>query len=184
MTQDKEKPTVEETSASSVAQIITNGDHASNDIAEQRSSLDGGQEQKRSSRSAKTGLTGHEIGLTGPSGNFGNSPKTMTRKKPSFEELLRKYQKIAEEKQINWLEGNQTRNYASSRTKKNQQHWRSSHWYSLFIPSMHVPWTTYSGISDSSPWSYYDPWLVYYDYQHPPHALPRSHDLYDRPPWP
>ena len=98
MTQDKEKPTIEETSASSVAQIIPNGDHASNEIAEQRSSLAGGQEQKRSSRSAKTGLTSHEIGLTGPSGNFGNDPKTMTRKKPSFEELLRKYQKIAEEK--------------------------------------------------------------------------------------
>ena len=98
MTQDKEKPTVEETSASSVAQIIPNGDNASNDIAEQRSSSAGGQEQKRSSRSAKTGLTGHEIGLTGPSGNFGNDPKTMMRKNPSFEELLRKYQKIAEEK--------------------------------------------------------------------------------------
>jgi len=98
LTQDKEKPTVEETSASSVAQIIPKGEHASNDIAEQRSSSAGGQEQKRSSRSAKTGLTGHEIGLTGPSGNFGNDPKTMTRKKPSFEELLRKYQKIAEEK--------------------------------------------------------------------------------------
>ena len=53
-----------------------------------------------------------------------------------------------------------------------------------FILSMHVPWTAYSGISDSSPWSYYDPWLVCYDYQHPAHALPRSHDLYDRPPWP
>ena len=35
LTQDKEKPTVEETSASSVAQIIPNGDHVSNDIAKQ-----------------------------------------------------------------------------------------------------------------------------------------------------
>ena len=49
---------------------------------------------------------------------------------------------------------------------------------------MHVPWSAYSGISDSSPWSYHDPWLVSYDYQPPAYALPRSHDLYDRPPWP
>ena len=38
LTQDIEKPTVEETWASSVAQIVPNGDHTSNDIAEQRSS--------------------------------------------------------------------------------------------------------------------------------------------------
>ena len=42
LTQDKEKPTVEETSASSVAQIVPNEDHNSNDIVEQRSNSAGG----------------------------------------------------------------------------------------------------------------------------------------------
>ena len=130
-----------------------------------------------------TGQIGPATGLTGPSENFGNSPKTMMKKKPSFEELLCKYQKIAEKKQINRLEGNQRRNYASSRTKKNKHHWRSSHWYSSFILSMHVPWSAYSGITDSSPWSHYGPWLICYDYQHPYYALPRSHDSYDQPQW-
>ena len=45
LTQDKEKPTVEETLPSSVAQIVPNGDHTSNDIAEQRSSSAGGQDK-------------------------------------------------------------------------------------------------------------------------------------------
>ena len=42
LTQDIEKPTVEETSTSFVAQIVPNGDHTSNDIAEQRSNSAGG----------------------------------------------------------------------------------------------------------------------------------------------
>ena len=40
--QDKEKLTVEETSASSVAQIVPNEDHTSNDIAEKSSNSAGG----------------------------------------------------------------------------------------------------------------------------------------------
>ena len=45
LTQDKEKPTVEETSASSIAQIVPNGDHLSNNIVEQCSSSAGGQDK-------------------------------------------------------------------------------------------------------------------------------------------
>ena len=63
-------------------------------------------------------LTGHETSPTGPYGNFGNNPKSMTRKKPSFEELLHKYQKIAKEKLINQLEGNQRRNSSWPQTNK------------------------------------------------------------------
>ena len=122
LTQEIEKPTIEKISATPVNQIVPNGNLASSDIAQQETRSAGGQDQKKSAGTAKTGLTGHEIGLTGPSGDFWNSPKITTRKKPSFEELLRKYQKIAEEKKIDRLEGNQRRSYSSSRAKRNQHH--------------------------------------------------------------
>jgi hypothetical protein len=66
----------------------------------------------------------------------------VVKKKPSFAELLHKYQRIAEQKQINRL-GKQRWNSSSPKAKK---HRRSSHWSSSFIPSMHVPWTAYSGM--------------------------------------
>ena len=58
MTHVKEKPTVEETSASSVAQIVPNGDHTSNNIVEKCSSLAGGQDKSIYISSDRTGLTG------------------------------------------------------------------------------------------------------------------------------
>jgi len=64
---DKEKSIIEETSASSIDQIASDVEHASNDIAEQQLSSAGGQEQK-DARSAQTDLTGLETGPTGPSG--------------------------------------------------------------------------------------------------------------------
>ena len=58
LTQHIEKPTVEETSASSVAQIVPNGDHTSNDIAEQCSNSARRQEKSNHVGSDRTGLTG------------------------------------------------------------------------------------------------------------------------------
>ena len=117
LTQEIEKQTVEEISATPVDQIVPNRNIVSSDIAEQETRSAGGQDQKKSARSTKTGQIGHKIGPTGPSCNFGNSPKITTRKKPNFEGLLHKYQKIAEEKKIDRLEGNQRR--SDSRGKEN-----------------------------------------------------------------
>ena len=127
--------------------------------ASSQSSTLGRQELKKGARYAKTDLTGHEIGPTSPSRDFDNSPKITTRKKPSFEELLHKYKKIAEEKKIDQLERNQRRSYSSSRAKRNQHHCGLSHWSSSFISSMHMPWKAYSGITNPSPWFCYNPWL-------------------------
>ena len=47
LTLDKEKSIIEETSASSIDQIASDVDHASNDIAEQQSSSAGGKTRKK-----------------------------------------------------------------------------------------------------------------------------------------
>jgi hypothetical protein len=78
----------------------------------------------------------------------------VMRKKPSFDELLHKYQKIAEQKQNNRL-GDQRWNSSSPKAKKYR---RTSHWSSSFIPSMHVPWNACLGIPNSNPWFWYNPW--------------------------
>ena len=49
-----------------------------------------GQEEKRCARSVKTGL---ETGLTGPSGNSAKNPSNKSKARPSFKELLAKYEK-------------------------------------------------------------------------------------------
>ena len=101
---EKEKPTIE-TSASSID--APNGDHISNDIAEQRSSLARGQGKEKktgntptdltgsqdSLTGAPTGLTGAHTGLTGVSSKSGNSSKSKKKMRPSFKELLVKYKK-------------------------------------------------------------------------------------------
>jgi hypothetical protein len=94
--------------------------------------------------SQSTGLTGVLTGLTGLGRNSGRAESIppnskVMRKKPSFDELLHKYQKIAEQKQNNQL-GDQRWNSSSPKAKK---HRRTSHWSSSFIPSMHVPWSAY-----------------------------------------
>jgi len=91
LTQDKEKPTVEEISASSVDKIVPDIEHVSNDMAEQQSSSAGGQDKKKKADNKSTGLTGHGTGLTGAPSKSGNSSKIKTR--PSFKELLAKYEK-------------------------------------------------------------------------------------------
>ena len=90
LTLDKEKPIIEETSASSIDQIASDVEHASNDIAEQQLSSAGGQEQKRDTRSAETGL---ETGLTGSSGSVVKNPSNKSKARLSFKELLAKYEK-------------------------------------------------------------------------------------------
>ena len=49
---DKEKPTVEETSASSIDQTAPHVEHVSNDMAEQYSSSDRGQDKKKDQQQA------------------------------------------------------------------------------------------------------------------------------------
>ena len=103
LTQDKEKPTVEETSASSVAQIVPNGDHTSNNIIEQCSSSAGGQDKSIYIGSDRTGLTGlSDHSDRSEPGKFGVAKNMI---KPTFEELLDKYKKISVQKQSNQLEG-------------------------------------------------------------------------------
>ena len=78
LTQRIEKPTVEETSASSIEQIAPNVEDVSNNIAEQKSSSAGGQDNPKVTGSDGTGLTGVPTGLTGTTGTSsesGNSSK-------------------------------------------------------------------------------------------------------------
>jgi len=86
LTLDKEKSIIEETSASSIDQIASDVEHASNDIAEQQLSSAGGQEQKRDARSAETDLTGS-------SGSVVENPSNKSKARASFKELLAKYEK-------------------------------------------------------------------------------------------
>jgi len=72
---------------------------------------------------------------------FGKQALPKNRTKPTFEELVDKY-KMSEQKESNQLEGKRRKNFSPPRSKKHQ---RSSYWSSSFIPSMHVPWTAYSG---------------------------------------
>ena len=136
-----------------------------------------GQDKSNHISSDKTGLAGssERSARSEPRNSGGAKNKT----KPTFEELLDKY-KISEQKQSNQLEGKRRRNSSPPRSRKHQ---RSSCWSSSFIPLMHVPWNVYSGIPNYNSWFWYNPWLPYYDYQSHTYALPRSHDLNNRPHW-
>ena len=166
MTLDKEKPVVEEQSDSTISKVVPNDDHDSNNIVEQCSSSAGLQDKSNHIGSDRTGLTG----WSEPRKSGGAKNRT----KPTFEELLDKYKKMSEQKESNQLEVKRRRNFSPPRSKKHQ---RSSYWSSSFIPSMHVPWTAYSGVSN--PWFGHNSWLPYYDCQF--YALPRSYDLYNWP---
>jgi len=124
-----------------------------------------GQDKSNHIDSDRTGLTGL---------NLRSLVVQKNRTKPTFEELLDKYKKISEQKQSNQLKGKRRRNSSPPRSRNHQ---RSSYWSSSFIPSMHVPWTAYSGVSN--PWFGHNSRLPYYDCQF--YALPRSYDLYNRP---
>ena len=89
LTLDKEKLTIEETSASFVDQIVLNGDHNSKNIAEQKLSSAGGQDDLKVTGSEGTSLTGGQTGLTGHARNFGRTQSVSPRrkvmkKKPTF----------------------------------------------------------------------------------------------------
>ena len=77
VTLDKEKPIVEEIPANFVDQFVSNRDHTSKNIAEQKLSLAGGQDDLK--------MTG-----SGRSQNVMPRSKEM-KKKPSSTELLHKY---------------------------------------------------------------------------------------------
>jgi hypothetical protein len=97
LTLDIVNPTIEKSSASSNDQIVPNNKHVANNLAEHQSCSAGGQHDHKVVGSQGTGLTGVLTGLTGLARKFGRASQ-MVRKKPSFDELLRKYQKIAEQK--------------------------------------------------------------------------------------
>ena len=82
MTLDKEKPVVEEQSDSSISKIVPNDDSDSNNVVEQCSSSAGGQD--------KSNHIGSDRSEPKKSGGAKN------RTKPTFEELLDKYEKISE----------------------------------------------------------------------------------------
>ena len=65
MTQRIEKPTVEERSACSNEQIALNVEYVLNNIAEQKPSSAGGQDDLKATGSDEIGLTGVPTGLTG-----------------------------------------------------------------------------------------------------------------------
>ena len=110
LTLEKGKPIIEETSVSSIDQIASDVEHASNDIAEQQLSSAVGQEQKRDTRSA---------GLTGSSGSVVENPSNKSKAKPSFKELLTKYEKEgAAQKQRRW--SNKVKDVKSTSTSGEQ----------------------------------------------------------------
>ena len=89
LTQDKEKPTVEEISASSIDKIVPDIEHVSNNMAKQQLSSAGEQDKKEKTDDKPTGLTGTQTGLTGATSESESSSKSKMR--PSFKELLAKY---------------------------------------------------------------------------------------------
>ena len=91
LTQDKEKPTVKQTSASSIDKIVPDIEHVSNDMAEQQLSSAGEQDKKEKTDDKPTGLSSTQTGLTGASSESESSSKSKMR--PSFKELLAKYEK-------------------------------------------------------------------------------------------
>jgi len=101
LTQRIEKPIVEETSASYIEQIAPDVEYVSNNIAEQKPTSIGGQDDLKATGSEGTGvptgttsLTGAKTGLTGASNESRNSSKTKNWIRPSFKELLAKYEKM------------------------------------------------------------------------------------------
>jgi hypothetical protein len=85
-----------------------------------------GQHDHKGVGSQGTGLTGVLTGLTGLTRKFDRArsvkPNSQAvRKKPSFAELLHKYQRIAEQKQNNRL-GEQRWNSSLPKAKKHRRH--------------------------------------------------------------
>ena len=123
LTLGKEKPIVKEISASFVDQFIPNTDHTSKNIAEQKSSSAGWQDDLKVTGSDGTGLTGVQTGLTSFDRNSHRDQCVTlrskgTKKKPSFAELLHKYQKIAEQNKNNRLGVDQSGNSSSPKSKR------------------------------------------------------------------
>ena len=123
LTLEKEKPIIEETSVSSIDQIASDVEHASNDIAERQLSSAGGQEQKKDARSAPIGLTGLETGPTGPSGISKKNSRNNKKERPSFKQLLDKYEeKGATQKQKKRLDQAKDTNPSSEHREQSASH--------------------------------------------------------------
>jgi hypothetical protein len=121
---DIEKPHIEKLSASSTNQIVPNDKLVANTIAEQQSCSAGRQHDLKVADFQGTGLTSDPTGLTGYVKKFGRvslNNKVIT-KKPSFVELLQKYQKMAKQKQNNRL---RDQSWNSSSPKANKRRWSS-----------------------------------------------------------
>lgn len=134
LTQVNEKPTISEVSASSSDSDVPNEDHVSSIRAEQTSSSAGGQDTAKAEESARAGLSGSKhrtvrctspdcpvpvTGLSGGSRVHGGGSKTELKRKPSFSELLAKYEREgAAKKKIRSESGATSR---SSRADEGQQ---------------------------------------------------------------
>jgi hypothetical protein len=93
--------------------------------------------------------------------------KKKVRSKLSFDELFAKYKREIEQTKGGQL-GDKTRGQMSSSPsipKVSPHYKQSSNWSSSYIPSMHVPWTSY--VVNNNPCSWHDPWSSCYYYQHP-----------------
>ena len=80
LTLDKEKPIVEETSVSSVDQIVPNGNQISKNITEQKSRSAGGKDDLKVTSSEGTDLTGDQTGLTLSCQKFWQNSRCHTKK--------------------------------------------------------------------------------------------------------
>ena len=99
----------------------------------------GRQEQKRGARSAKTSLTG----LTGPSGSSAKNPSNKSKARPSFKELLAKYEKEeAVQKQKGWLNKVKDAKTSSKHQEQSDSHLSQGNYatepYSFYRPI--APW--------------------------------------------
>ena len=88
-------------------------------MAEQQSSLAGGQDKSIYIGSDRTGLTGSSD--RSDRSEPVKSGGAKNRIKPTFEELLDKYKKISAQKQSIQLEGKRKRSSSSPRSTKHQQ---------------------------------------------------------------
>ena len=80
LTLDKEKPIVEETSVSSVDQIVPHGNKISKNITEQKSRSAGGKDDLKVTSSEGTDLTGDQTGLTLSCQKFWQNSRCHTKK--------------------------------------------------------------------------------------------------------
>lgn len=84
--------------------------------------------------------------------------RKKVNRKLSFDELLAKYKKEAEDKQRN--QGDATRNQrgtsSSRRPKVPRYHWQSIPWSSLYNSLTHIPWAACVDTFNYNPWFWHN----------------------------